>query len=203
MIRQLWSDNYDWTTMIGQLWSDNYDNNYEAKSIDIWSCYHKHSPKSQIVAQQHSRQWKNGENFLTFFSPNRETIIFLQNIGQWFYGNNIYRSLKMSILPGLKISSTTWNHIKEGNLKILKIYESLGYFGSLEYYHSRSKHAWTNDDYGKKSQFIGWGPMKKRNVKHNKIKLQSVEIDFCVSNCDEGNVVCQTFRDFRIWKVDH
>ena len=65
--------------------------------------------------------------------------------------------------------------------------ETRGNFRSAKYSHDRTGgHVWTNDDYGKNSEFIGFGLLKSGNIKNNKIKIQRVQLDFCVSNCDDG-----------------
>jgi len=61
-----------------------------------------------------------------------------------------------------------------------------GTFRSAEYSHHESNNYWTNDDYGKTSEYIGWGPLKKKNEHENQIKIENVELEFCVSNCDDG-----------------
>ena len=64
--------------------------------------------------------------------------------------------------------------------------ETQGNFRSVKYYHDRTGgHEWANDDYGKNSEFIGFGPLNG-NIKDNRIKVGSVQLDFCVSNCDNG-----------------
>ena len=64
-----------------------------------------------------------------------------------------------------------------------------GNFGSMKYggknYNEDS--VWTNDDNGKLSILENWGPISRIGaVKQNKIRIQSVKLDFCVSNCDNG-----------------
>ena len=71
----------------------------------------------------------------------------------------------------------------------LGLIKTSGNFKSYEYFHNRTgkNNIWTNDDGGKNSEFIGWGPLKRRNhVKTNKIKIGSVQLDFCGSDCDNG-----------------
>ena len=47
--------------------------------------------------------------------------------------------------------------------------------------------SWTNDDGGKNSIVENWGPIPRKGaVKENKIRIKSVKLDFCVSNCDNG-----------------
>ena len=63
-----------------------------------------------------------------------------------------------------------------------------GHFRSAYYYNEESCYdcIWTNDDYGKNAEYIGWGPLKKQSEDENKIKVKSVQLDFCVSDCDNG-----------------
>ena len=77
-----------------------------------------------------------------------------------------------------------------GDMAICEVEADIGgNFGSMKYgrknYNEDS--VWTNDDYGKKSIVENWGPISMKGaVKQNKIRIQSVKLDFCVSNCDNG-----------------
>ena len=63
-----------------------------------------------------------------------------------------------------------------------------GHFRSANYYNEESGYysIWTNDDYGKNAEYISWGPLKKQSEDENKIKINSVQLDFCLSDCDSG-----------------
>ena len=77
-----------------------------------------------------------------------------------------------------------------GDMAICEVEADIGgNFGSMKYgrknYNEDS--VWTNDDYGKKSIVENWGPISRIGaVKQNKIRIQSVKLDFCVSNCANG-----------------
>lgn len=53
---------------------------------------------------------------------------------------------------------------------------------------SNDERAWSNDDGGKKSILI-WGPLKKQYFNQNKIKVSSVELEFCTSDCMNENAI--------------
>ena len=64
-----------------------------------------------------------------------------------------------------------------------------GNFGSMKYGKKIYDEdlTWTNDDGGKKAIVEDWGPIKRQGaVKQNQIRIKSVKLDFCVSNCDNG-----------------
>ena len=68
-----------------------------------------------------------------------------------------------------------------------------GNFGSMKYRRTINyrnydyESVWSNDDYGKLSIAENWGPISRIGaVKQNQIRIKSVKLDFCVSNCDNG-----------------
>ena len=68
--------------------------------------------------------------------------------------------------------------------------ETKGNFRSARYFHEESaaRYVWTQDGYGhgEKNSELTWGPLQKENESENKMKIGSVQLDFCVSNCDNG-----------------
>ena len=72
------------------------------------------------------------------------------------------------------------------DMAICEVYvDTISSFSKARYIGEKTgEDSWTKEEYGKNSEYIGWGPLKLVKEEKNQIKLKSVKLEFCLSDCD-------------------